>query len=94
MNTFKRLLVGVETDPQVVGAFRALFFYALPLGVGALGVFLSGTHDPHWLWLVACFPLIRATEGYVLDQLQKPSQNATNPAPPAGEKRLPGIPAE
>jgi hypothetical protein len=93
MNRLKALLVGVGHDPAVVGAFRAFLLYTLPLGVGALVAYLGALRDPRWLWLAALIPLIRALEGYAIDQLQKPTQNAAHPTPPAGEKPGAGIPA-
>jgi len=37
----KKLLVGIGTDPAVVGAIRALVIYGLPIGVGLLVIYLN-----------------------------------------------------
>jgi hypothetical protein len=92
IDEIKRLLVGVNRDPKVVGAFRAFLLYAIPIGAGALVAYLGALHDPRWLWLAALIPAIRAVEGAVLDQLYKPTMNAIYPQPPAGEKQPPPVP--
>lgn len=84
MESIKRLVIGIEHDPKVVAAARAALLYLLPLGVGALIAYVSAVTDPHWLWLATLIPLIRAVEGYALDQLHKPDQNRVNPPPVAG----------
>lgn len=91
MNEIKRLLLGVSHSPQVVAAFRAAVLYLLPIGAGALIVWISSTHDPRWAWLVGLVPLIRVLEGALIDQF-KASQNDPYPAPPAGQGSPPAVP--
>jgi hypothetical protein len=92
MESIKRLLVGVEHDPKVVGAVRAAVLYLLPIGAGALVAYLGAIHDPRWLWLTALIPVIRALEGAVIDQTYKARQNDYYPTPPAGETPPAAIP--
>ncbi|MGN6754950.1 MAG: hypothetical protein ACTHMJ_01030 [Thermomicrobiales bacterium] len=84
MYRIKAIILGIGHDPRVVGAARALAFYALPLVVEWLVGYLAGL-PPHWAAVfVPEIPLIRALEGALLDQLKKPTQNAPFPMPPAG----------
>jgi hypothetical protein len=92
MDGMKRLILGVSHSPQVVAACRAALLYVLPIGAGALIVWISTNHDPRWAWLVGLVPLIRVLEGAVLDQLQKPTQNDVYPHPPAGQGTPPAVP--
>lgn len=84
MSELKHFIIGVGHDPKIVGATRAALLYLLPIGVAALVAWLTALHDPRWLWLATLIPLIRAVEGYAIDQLRKPDQNAVNPPPVAG----------
>lgn len=90
MYRIKTIIIGIGHDPRVVGAARALTFYALPLVVEWLAGYLAGL-PPQWAAIfVPEIPLIRALEGALLDQLRKPTQNAPFPTPPAGA----GVPAD
>jgi hypothetical protein len=93
MQQLKRIFVGVEHDPRVVGAARALLIYLLPIGLEWLVGWLAGL-PPQWAaLLIPEVPLLRALEGAILDQLTKPTQNAVYPTPPAGENQPPAVPA-
>ena len=84
MQRVKQVLVGVATDPAVVGAARAFALYALPLVTALLVGYLSGVRDPKWAGVaLAAVPVIRALEGAV-DRALKPQANAINPPPVAG----------
>lgn len=84
MNRVKQVLIGVATDPAVVGAARALTVYCLPLATAALIAYLSGVRDPRWAGIaLAAVPVIRALEGAV-DRALKRDQNNLNPPPVAG----------
>lgn len=92
LDGLKRLVIGVSHDPAVVAAVRALLFYGVPLGGEALIGYLAHLNDPRWLGVAgASIMLIRALEGAV-DRALKPTQNATYPRPPAGEKQPPPVP--
>lgn len=82
--SFKKMLVGVTTDPQVVGLVRALAAYVIPVAAGAALAYLGNVHDPRLLpivpVLVGC---IRIIEGR-LDKNSKPGQNDKRPPAVAG----------
>ncbi len=71
----KDLLVGVATSPQVVGIFRALLVYVVPVALGSAVAYVNGWTDPRLLPLV---PLIlgglRSLEA-AFDNWRKPHQN-------------------
>lgn len=92
MDSIKRVILGVSTAPAVVAAVRAFLLYALPLAIAALVLYLGAITDPHWLWLGALIPVIRAVEGALIDQVFKASQNDRYPAPPAGQGSPPAVP--
>lgn len=77
-------LRGVEVDPRVVGIVRGLALYYLPIGVGALVVWVNGWTHP---LLVPAVPgliaLVRLAES-AMDRALKPQQNMINPPPVAG----------
>jgi hypothetical protein len=62
----RQILVGVATDPAVVGAARAFTLYVLPFATAVLVAYLSGVRDPRWAGIaLAAVPVIRALEGAV-----------------------------
>jgi hypothetical protein len=84
MNRVKQVLVGVATDPLVVGAARAALLYLLPIAAAAGLAYVQGWNDPRWLPIVPFLvALIRAFESAV-DKSLKPGQNAVDPKPVAG----------
>lgn len=85
MNRAKQILIGVSTSPKVVASARAFALYALPIAIQLLVGYLAGLTDPRWLGVpLASTVLIRAVGEALIDQLQKPQQNAVNPPPVAG----------
>jgi hypothetical protein len=84
VNQLKALFVGVAKDPLVVGAFRALVLYVLPIGAAAGIAYAQEWTDPRLVPLVPLLvALIRALES-AIDRSLKPDQNAVNPPPVAG----------
>ena len=85
MDWLKHVIVGVGKDPKVVAAARAFALYALPIAVQLAVGYLAGLTDQRWLGVpLASTFLIRAVGEALIDQLQKPQQNAVNPPPVAG----------
>lgn len=81
---FKAILVGVATDPVLVGLMRGLLVYILPIASGTLLAYVNGWTDPRLLPLVPLLiGAIRVGEARV-DKWLKPQQNAVNPPPVAG----------
>jgi hypothetical protein len=84
MNRMRHVLVGVATDPLVVGAARAALLYLLPIAAAAGLAYVQGWSDPRYLPLVPFLvALIRAAES-AIDRSLKPDQNMVNPGPVAG----------
>jgi hypothetical protein len=84
MNRMRQVLVGVATDPLVVGAARAALLYLLPIAAAAGLAYVQGWSDPRYLPLVPFLvALIRAAES-AIDRSLKPDQNMVNPGPVAG----------
>jgi hypothetical protein len=80
----RQILVGVATDPAVVGAARAFTLSVLPFATAVLVAYLSGVRDPRWAGIaLAAVPVIRALEGAV-DRALKPQSNAIDPPRVAG----------
>ena len=66
MSKFKRILIGVSTDPQVVAAVRALLLYLVPVVAELVIAWLAGISDPRWLPVIpATVTAIRVLEGAV-----------------------------
>lgn len=81
---FRQIVVGVKTDPQVVGLMRALLFYLVPTICAGVVAYLGNWTDPRLLPLVPILiGAIRLGEGR-FDQMMKAKQNAPNPPPVAG----------
>jgi hypothetical protein len=84
MNRVKAVLIGVATDPLLVGAARGLCLYLLPIAAAAGLAYVQGWSDPRYLPLVPFLvALIRAAES-AIDRSLKPDQNMVNPGPVAG----------
>jgi hypothetical protein len=84
MQRIRQVLVGVATDPLVVGAARAALLYLLPIAAAAGLAYVQGWSDPRYLPLVPFLvALIRAGEA-AADRSLKPGQNAVDPKPVAG----------
>lgn len=84
MDWLKQVFIGISKDPLVVGAFRAVVLYVLPIGAAAGVAYLNEWTDPRLVPLVPLLvALIRATEA-AIDRSMKPQQNAVNPPPVAG----------
>lgn len=67
------VLVGVEKDPKVVAAARALILYLLPIGVEAGAAYLAGwgVASPEFAGMAAGTTiLMRAVGEAVIDQLK------------------------
>ncbi|MGN6757181.1 MAG: hypothetical protein ACTHMJ_12435 [Thermomicrobiales bacterium] len=92
MNTIKRVIVGIEADPQLVAAVRALLLYLLAIGAELLIGYLTHLTDPRWLGVVAVtVPVIRALEGALDRALKGPG---INDVPPTTEPTPPTAPAD
>ena len=84
MNRVKQILIGVATDPLVVGVARAALLYLLPIAAAAGLAYVQGWTDPRLVPLVPLLvAFIRALESAV-DRSLKPQQNQVNPPPVAG----------
>jgi hypothetical protein len=84
MNRVRQVLIGVATDPLIVGAARAALLYLLPIAAAAGLAYVQGWSDPRYLPLVPFLvALIRAFEA-AADKSLKPRQNQVNPPPVAG----------
>ena len=84
MNTIKRVIVGIEADPQLVAAVRAVLLYLVPIAAELAVAWLNSITDPRFLAVIpATITLIRVLEG-TADRKLKPTQNAAVPTPPAG----------
>ena len=84
MQRFREILIGVATDPLLVGAVRAALLYLLPIGVAASLAYVQGWDDPRYLPIVPfLIALIRAFEA-AADRSLKPHANDINPPPVAG----------
>ena len=81
---FREMLVGVVTDPALVGLFRALLAYTLPIAVAGILAYLGNLRDPRLLGAVPILiGIVRVVEGK-LDQIAKPQSNAIDPPKIAG----------
>jgi hypothetical protein len=84
MQRIRQILIGVATDPLIVGAARAALLYLLPIAAAAGLAYVQGWSDPRYLPLVPFLvALIRAGEA-AADRSLKPGQNAVDPKPVAG----------
>jgi hypothetical protein len=84
MDWLRQVFIGISKDPLVVGAFRAVVLYVLPVGAAAGVAYVNEWTDPRLVPLVPLLvALIRATEAAV-DRAAKPAMNNVDPPPVAG----------
>jgi hypothetical protein len=84
MNRVRQVLIGVATDPLIVGAARAALLYLLPIAAAAGLAYVQGWNDPRLVPLVPLLvAFIRAFESAV-DRSLKPKMNQIDPPKVAG----------
>lgn len=84
MSRFKRILIGISTDPQLVAAVRALLLYLVPVVAELVIAWLAGITDPRWLPVIpATVTAIRVLEGAIDRALKGADANMPRATPSA-----------